>query len=119
MADEVAFRQLFCRAVRCGVMFFICRACYRGQAYCSDECRRQSRDEQLRKANRRYQQDPEVREDHCERMREYRRRVQASRVILEVRNRRYWKKDKTRRQVRQAAIMRTHYRTMREKMQYY
>ena len=81
MADEVAFRQLFCRAVRCGVMFFICRPCYRGQAYCSDECRRKSREEQLRKANRRYQQDPEVREDHCERMREYRRRVRESRVI--------------------------------------
>ena len=49
----------------------------------------------------------------------FNKKVQASRVILEVRNRRYWKKDKTRRQVRQAAIMRTHYRTMREKMQYY
>jgi len=49
----------------------------------------------------------------------FNKKVQASRVILEVRNRRYWKKAATRRQVRQAAIMRTHYRAMREKMQYY
>jgi hypothetical protein len=62
-------------------MFFICRPCYRGQVYCSGECRQKSRREQLRKANRRYQQDPEVRQDHRERMREYRRQVRESRVI--------------------------------------
>jgi hypothetical protein len=62
-------------------MFFICRPCYRGQAYCDDECRRRSRREQLRQANRRYQQDPEVRQDQCERMREYRERVREGRVI--------------------------------------
>jgi ribosomal protein S21 len=49
----------------------------------------------------------------------FHKKVQASRVILEVRNRRYWKKSATRRQVRKAAIMRTHYRAMREKMRYY
>jgi hypothetical protein len=81
MAAEVPFRQQFCRAIGCGLMFFICRPCYRGQAYCSDECRRKSRREQLREANQRYQQDPEVRQDQCERMREYRRRVRDSRVI--------------------------------------
>lgn len=37
--------------------------------------------EQRRKANRRYRQDSEVRQDQCERMREYRRRVRESRVI--------------------------------------
>ncbi len=49
----------------------------------------------------------------------FNKKVQSSRVILEVRNRRYWKKPATRRQVRQAAIMRTFYRNQREKMQYY
>lgn len=62
-------------------MFFICRPCYRGHAYCSDECRQKSRREQLRRANRRYQEDPEVRLDHCERMREYRKRARQSCVI--------------------------------------
>jgi hypothetical protein len=80
MESEVSFRQLFCRAVGCGVMFFICRPCYRGQTYCSERCRRQGRREQRRKANRRYQQDPEVRQDHRDRMREYRRRLRESRV---------------------------------------
>lgn len=61
-------------------MFFICRPCYRGQAYCSDPCRRQTRLEQQREANRRYQADPEVRQDHCNRQREYRNRFRESRV---------------------------------------
>jgi hypothetical protein len=80
MAGEVPFRQLFCRAADCRVMFFICRPCYRGQAYCSLECRRKTRQQQRRKANRRYEQDPEVRQDHRDRQREYRRRRRASRV---------------------------------------
>ena len=80
MASEVAFRQLFCRWVECGEMFFICRPCYRGQAYCSDECRRKTRRQQRQKANRRYQQDPEVRRDHRDRQREHRKRLLESRV---------------------------------------
>jgi len=78
MAGEVEFRQLFCRAVDCVKMFFICRPCYRGQAYCSDPCRRQMRLQQQREANRRYQADPEVRQDHCNRQREYRNRLRES-----------------------------------------
>lgn len=61
-------------------MFFICRPCYRGQVYCGDECRRKSRQQQRQKANRRYQQDPEVRQDHRDRQREYRERFRESRV---------------------------------------
>jgi hypothetical protein len=80
MASEVPFRQLFCRAVGCGLMFFICQPCYRGQAYCSGNCRRVSRQRQRRKANQRYQEDPEVREDHRNRMREYRKARRESRV---------------------------------------
>ena len=80
MESEVSFRQLFCRAADCGVMFFICRPCYRGQAYCSEECRRQCRQQQRQKANRRYQQDPEVRRDHRDRMREYRKQLREVRV---------------------------------------
>jgi len=49
----------------------------------------------------------------------FNKKVQASRVILEVKNRRYWKRPPTKRHVRKAAIMRSHYRGLREKMQYY
>jgi ribosomal protein S21 len=49
----------------------------------------------------------------------FNKKVQTSRVILEVKNRRYWKRPPTKRQVRQAAVMRWHYRNLREKMQYY
>jgi hypothetical protein len=85
MTAEVSFRQLFCRAVGCGLMFFVCRPCYRGQVYCDDECRRRSRREQRRQANLRYQQDPEVREDQCRRMREYRERKREGEGELESR----------------------------------
>jgi len=49
----------------------------------------------------------------------FNKKVQASRVILEVRNRRYFKRKPTKRQSRMAAMMRTHYRNLREKMSYY
>jgi hypothetical protein len=72
MAPRLVLRQLFCRAVGCGQMFFICLSCYRGQTYCSAECRQKSRREQLRQANRRYQQSWEARLDHRDRQRQYR-----------------------------------------------
>jgi len=74
MAPGLVLRQLFCRAVGCGQMFFICLSCYRGQTYCSRECRQKSRREQLRQANRRYQQSWEARLDHRDRQRQYRQR---------------------------------------------
>jgi hypothetical protein len=74
MASGLVLRQLFCRAVGCGAMFFLCLSCYRGQTYCSQPCREKSRREQLRQANRRYQQSLEARLDHRDRQRQYRRR---------------------------------------------
>jgi hypothetical protein len=74
MEAGLTFRQLFCRAVDCGVMFFICRSCYRGQAYCNAIGRKRTRREQLRQANRRYQQTTEARLDHRDRQRDYRQR---------------------------------------------
>lgn len=49
----------------------------------------------------------------------FNKKVQASRVILEVKSRRYNEKKKTKRLVRQAAIMREMYRAKRNKEQYY
>ena len=76
----ISFHQLFCRAGGCGAMFFICRSCYRGHGYCSDPCRRETRRIQRREANRRYEQDPEVRKDHRNRQREWRERQCGGRV---------------------------------------
>lgn len=49
----------------------------------------------------------------------FNKKVQGSRVILEVKNRRYYKKTSTKRLVRQAAIKREYYRAQKDKMQYY
>ncbi len=49
----------------------------------------------------------------------FNKKVQASRVLMEVKGRRYHKKPPTKRLIRQAAMMRTHYRNLRDKMQYY
>jgi len=77
MADgqELLFYQRRCHAQGCGALFFICRACYRGQRYCSEPCRQLTRRQQRREANRRHQQSPEGRLDHADRQRDYRRRV--------------------------------------------
>ena len=80
MAQEVVFRQLFCRGSGCGVMFYICKSCYRGQAYCGDGCRGRMRREQKRRARRRHQQSREGRLDHRDRQRAYRERCRLGRV---------------------------------------
>ena len=80
MAQEVVFRQLFCRGSGCGVMFYICKSCYRGQAYCGDGCRGRMRREQKRRAKRRHQQSREGRLDHRDRQRAYRERCRLRRV---------------------------------------
>lgn len=80
MAGEVVFRQLVCRWLECGAPFVICRACYRGQAYCSERCRQKGRRQQRRDANRRHQQSREGRLDHRDRQRAYRQRRREGRV---------------------------------------
>jgi hypothetical protein len=66
------FRQGFCRAPGCGVLFFVCPSCERGQIYCSDACRKHARRLRLREYNRRHQQSEEGRLDHCDRQKAYR-----------------------------------------------
>ncbi len=61
-------------------MFLICRPCYRGHAYCSEVCRRQTRQRQRLEANRRYEQDQEVRQDHRDRQRAFRERQRGAGV---------------------------------------
>lgn len=72
------FRQRFCKSSDCRALFLICSHCDRGQRYCSLDCRRQSRVEQLREARLRHQQSPEGCLDHRDRQRAYRRRKAAS-----------------------------------------
>ncbi len=45
--------------------------------------------------------------------------VQGSRVLLEVKSRRYYTKPLTKRLIRKRAIMREYYRRQNEKKQYY
>jgi hypothetical protein len=44
--------ELWCKS--CGTAFEVCRCCYTGQCYCSDDCRERGRAEQLRQAQRQY-----------------------------------------------------------------
>jgi len=68
------FRLRFCRASECGVLFFICSSCDRGNRYCSATCRKLARRIQWRAASRRHQGSPEGRLDHRDRQRSYRQR---------------------------------------------
>lgn len=71
------FRQRVCHWSACGMIFYLCRRCDRGQRYCSPHCRQKALRLQRRQANRRHQQTPEGREDHRDRQRDYRQRQRA------------------------------------------
>ncbi len=80
--DSVGF-EISCKD--CGISFYICKSCYRGQVYCSEECRKKGYQKTRRTAQKKYLRSPEAREDHREAQQRYRNRdrqgVLESRVI--------------------------------------
>ena len=50
----------------CGLPFYICRCCWRGQAYCSDECRIAGYKKRHREAQRKYRQTQKGKKVHRE-----------------------------------------------------
>ena len=50
----------------CDFHFCICRSCFRGQAYCCDECRSTGKRKNQSKAQRKYRQTPKGKKNHCE-----------------------------------------------------
>jgi len=48
----------------CGASFCVCRRCWRGQVYCSEECGRLGRGRVHREAQRRYRQTPKGKKAH-------------------------------------------------------
>ncbi len=56
--------QIRCRW--CGLIFHICRPCFRGQAYCSDPCRMAARQKSHCKAQRKYRRTDKGKKNHCE-----------------------------------------------------
>ena len=74
-------KKIQCR--RCGLIFYLCRSCWRGHAYCSDPCRQAARKENRRAAQRRYRQTEKGREAH--RQGERRRRMKKSKKTVDDR----------------------------------
>ena len=50
----------------CGLTFYVCRSCWRGQAYCSDECRIAGYKKHHREAQRKYRQSQKGKKVHRE-----------------------------------------------------
>jgi hypothetical protein len=51
---------------RCGLVFLVCRRCWRGQIYCSEECRIEGMRKNHREAERRYRQTDKGKKAHRE-----------------------------------------------------
>ncbi len=49
----------------------------------------------------------------------FNKKVQSSRILLQVKGRRYFKRAVPQRKIRDAAIMRDHYRSQKDKMRFY
>ena len=72
--EIILLKTVSCRW--CGRTFHICRSCWRGQAYCRDSCRRNSKRKAHRLAQQRYRRTTKGREAHRQAAR--RRRMQVS-----------------------------------------
>jgi hypothetical protein len=50
----------------CEMNFCVCQRCWRGQAYCSEQCRRLGRGRVHREAQKRYRRTPKGKKAHCQ-----------------------------------------------------
>ena len=76
-------RMRRCCGRDCGVVFFVCIRCDRGQRYCSDACREAARRRQTRAANSRYQRSETGKQAHRLRQRAYRKRTLERRATYQ------------------------------------
>jgi len=60
----VLLREVQCRW--CGKVFCVCQSCWRGQAYCSDGCRRAAKRNAHREAQRKYRKTEKGKKAHRE-----------------------------------------------------
>jgi hypothetical protein len=74
--EPFTLREARCR--HCSRIFYVCRYCDRGQAYCSVECRITRQKTIRQRANRRHQTSREGRRDHADRQRRYRLRKKVT-----------------------------------------
>lgn len=78
MTDSVLLIEVRCR--HCGAIFYVCRRCWRGQAYCGETCRKIHQVESHREAQRRYRRTERGRETH--RKYEQKRRIKENRKTV-------------------------------------
>ena len=57
----------------CKVSFFVCRKCWRGQSYCSQNCSKKARTLSTRRSQKKYSATPKVRQLHSLRQKRYRK----------------------------------------------
>ncbi len=79
----VVLLRFFCRNRSCGMPFFICKSCYRGQCYCSPTCCEQTRRENQREYNRNYEKGFNARKLHAARQQKYRLRQATAKIVTE------------------------------------
>jgi len=72
--SHILLKKIQCK--RCGLIFYVCRSCFRGQVYCSKLCRNEMRKEKHLEAQHLYQQTEKGRETR--RNAERRRRIKKS-----------------------------------------
>ena len=67
----------------CNFPFFLCRACWRGHAYCCEDCRKAGNLKNRREAQRRYRQTEKGKKQHreAESRRRYRKTISQSKKM--------------------------------------
>ena len=78
--------QIFCGC--CGRIFGVCRDCYRGHKYCSDDCRKAGYDQTHREAQSSYRKTAKGKEQHIksEKKRRKNKKLKRTKIINSVMN---------------------------------
>jgi hypothetical protein len=73
----LSLKKIICASSDCGLIFYLCRRCFRGQSYCSEDCRARERAEQCLSAQRAYAETDNGREHRAKASSAYRTRQQT------------------------------------------
>lgn len=68
---------------QCNQIFDTCKSCYRGQVYCSLNCRHLGYDARRRIARKKHAQSPEGKLDHSDRNKKYRLKKNSEKIVMD------------------------------------
>ena len=76
---NIFLKEITCRC--CGLFFYVCQSCWKGQLYCCDYCRRETRRKQHNASQKRYRDTEKGKKSHREDEKKRRKKQKSEKTM--------------------------------------